>query len=389
MARTRTCTAATATPRCAYTRCTGNSFRYSARRSATRRTASSYRALTVARVGLLYASSTGHTRAAAHLVKQCLGEIVSDPMQVSRVSARELVSCARDDGAVILGAPTWATGCSRMRTGTAMDDFLWQVNDTVPPDGLRGLRFAVFGCGDARMFPDNFADALDELYTTLCSVGAEPLGHWRPGDGGEYLCTHSKSFRAAEGHFVGLPLDSVNQSHLTQQRIHRWCQQLCNELGGDPSQVSAPPMELVTPDEALGAQPMYPHTYSPTWCLNGSGVSLFGTQMSGRWYQFGDGDVGAGRWVKFTDRHILMRAGLRGQPECAICYSAVVGVEVRSPGMGGGGGGREVGSTMLLHLDPRRCTGRPCFPHVVLLGLPFEEVPGLVAFLKHMGAVLQ
>jgi hypothetical protein len=133
MARTRSCTAATATLRCAYIRCTGNSFRYSARKSAARRTASSYRAITVARVGLLYASSTGHTRAAAHLVKQCLGEIVSDPMQVSRVSARELVSCAEDDGAVILGAPTWATGCSRMRTGTAMDDFLWQVSSAPSP----------------------------------------------------------------------------------------------------------------------------------------------------------------------------------------------------------------------------------------------------------------
>lgn len=335
-----------------------------------------------ARVGLLYASSTGRTREAAAMVSVCLADMVSEPLQVSRLAPTELVACAADGGAVLLGAPTWATACQQMRTGTAMDDFLWAVRDSVPPGGLAGLRFAVFGCGDGRQFPDNFADGLDELHRTMAGLGAQPLGRWAPPPGEGYLHTASKAWCPAEGSFVGLPLDSVNQPELTPGRIHRWCEQLAAELGGDPRSVRPPPIsDAIAPDPALALASRYPYTHRPAWCANGSHFSLFGTQMGARWYQFGDGDVAAGRWLKFTDHHILIRAGLRGQPEFQVPYDAITGMELRTAAL--------TKATALLHLDPALCDGRPLFPHLVLPGLPEEDAPQLAAFLHHMGARIQ
>lgn len=77
-----------------------------------------------AQVGLIYGSSTGNTRSVAYLIKKTLGDQVSEPQEVSTLSVDDLEACS--DG-LIIGAPTWATACDTLRTGTAMDDLLWQV----------------------------------------------------------------------------------------------------------------------------------------------------------------------------------------------------------------------------------------------------------------------
>uniref|UniRef100_A0A061SD83 Flavodoxin n=1 Tax=Tetraselmis sp. GSL018 TaxID=582737 RepID=A0A061SD83_9CHLO len=145
-----------------------------------------------AQVGLLYGSATGNTREAAFLIKSCLGRTVSDPQEISTVRPQDLLQ--KYNQGIIIGAPTWATACPEMRTGTAMDDFLWQVREESRNSLLSGLRFAVFGCGDASQWPDNFADAIDEVYTTMAQAGGQPVGHWRPVRGEEYLNSRSKSF---------------------------------------------------------------------------------------------------------------------------------------------------------------------------------------------------
>ena len=82
--------------------------------------------VTRAQIGLLYSSSTGNTHAVAHLIKKRLGNAVTSPREASSLSGMADLCQHASDG-LIIGAPTWATACTDFRTGTAMDDLLWQV----------------------------------------------------------------------------------------------------------------------------------------------------------------------------------------------------------------------------------------------------------------------
>eukprot|EP00951_Prasinocladus_malaysianus_P025062 scaffold218474_cov38-Prasinocladus_malaysianus.AAC.1 len=180
---------------------------------------------------------------------------------------------------------------------------------------LAAKKFAVFGCGDAKLWPDNFVDAMDEIHTTLCTLGASPVGAWKPPSDQGYLFTKSKSFRPDTGHFVGLAIDNINQRELTAARVRKWCEQLCDEFVIQGVTLSEPCLGDVVAAPAPVDELPYPYHAKSNWSMSGEEYILFGTRMTSRWYQMGGGSGAAGRWIKFMDSHMLMRAGLRGQPE--------------------------------------------------------------------------
>eukprot|EP00191_Tetraselmis_sp_GSL018_P001890 CAMPEP_0177610440 /NCGR_PEP_ID=MMETSP0419_2-20121207/19780_1 /TAXON_ID=582737 /ORGANISM="Tetraselmis sp., Strain GSL018" /LENGTH=266 /DNA_ID=CAMNT_0019105745 /DNA_START=401 /DNA_END=1201 /DNA_ORIENTATION=- len=265
-----------------------------------------------------------------------------------------------------------------------MDDFLWQVREESRNSLLSGLRFAVFGCGDASQWPDNFADAIDEVYTTMAQAGGQPVGHWRPVRGEEYLNSRSKSFREDGHYYVGLPLDNINQSHLTRSRISSWCLQLSEEfsLKGDVQRLTSSDPFNMSEDSRLASNYTYPRSRVPRWSTSNERYHLFGSRLTANWYQFGSGEGSAGRWLKFTDDSVLMRAGLRGQPEYQLSYSAITGFRLDPLS------GTESVTLVLFLEDKQRLTGRPWSKQLVLKGLPRSDVPGFCSFLKERGAAL-
>ena len=256
-------------------------------------------------------------------------------------------------------------------------------------EDLKGKKFAVFGCGDATQWPDNFVDAMDELYTTLVSAGATPVGHWKPKAGEEYLpINHSKAFREDGGHFVGLPIDNISQKHLTIPRVSRWCEQLEHEFGlsgapcGPTSSVAGFDVHDAEPYQALQDMDSYPCHWKPTWIHTSNGYTLFGSRLMGSWYQFSGDSGAAGRWLKFTDEHILMRAGLRGQPEYQIEYGAVVSVDM----VPSENSGSPPSLVLKLSDSGRAKSNRAWSRCVVLRGVDRDEARGLCDFLRERGA---
>ena len=90
---------------------------------------------------------------------------------------------------------------------------------------LSGKIVALFGCGDSESYSDTFCDAMGLLYEGLKDSGCTFVGAV---DDSGY--TYSASVAAADGKFVGLALDDVNESDRTDDRVSAWAAQLQAEL---------------------------------------------------------------------------------------------------------------------------------------------------------------
>ncbi|MFW6371399.1 MAG: flavodoxin [Bacteroidota bacterium] len=117
----------------------------------------------------------------------------------------------------ILSAPTWFDG----ELPNYWDEFVPDLEEM----DLSGKKFAVFGLGDQKEYPENFCDAIGILVEVIEQCGGKIVGHV-PVEGYTF-----ESSRAKRGdRFVGLPLDQENQARLTAERVNAWVEQLRKEF---------------------------------------------------------------------------------------------------------------------------------------------------------------
>ena len=90
---------------------------------------------------------------------------------------------------------------------------------------LNGKTVALFGCGDSQSYSDTFCDGMGEIYRELQSSGCNIIGS-TPTDG----YTYDNSTAVADGRFVGLAIDDVNESDLTENRIDAWIASIKDQL---------------------------------------------------------------------------------------------------------------------------------------------------------------
>lgn len=90
---------------------------------------------------------------------------------------------------------------------------------------LSSKKVALFGLGDQVLWPANFVDGLQVIYSAFGETGATIVGKW-PVDG--YDFTESKA--VVDGYFVGLALDEDQQAELSEERIAAWVKQLKAEF---------------------------------------------------------------------------------------------------------------------------------------------------------------
>ena len=96
---------------------------------------------------------------------------------------------------------------------------LYNMEDDKPD--FTGKTIAFFGAGDCGTHGENFVSALGILYDYFKEAGATIVGEV-PTDG--YTFNHS--FAVRDGKFVGLPIDEVNESEKTEERIESWIKNL-------------------------------------------------------------------------------------------------------------------------------------------------------------------
>jgi flavodoxin I len=117
----------------------------------------------------------------------------------------------------ILSAPTWFDG----ELPNYWDEFVPDLEEM----DLKKKKFAIFGLGDQKGYPENFCDAIGILAEIIEECGGQIIGHTST-EG--YTYESSKAQRGDE--FVGLPLDQENQARKTNDRIKKWVEELKKEF---------------------------------------------------------------------------------------------------------------------------------------------------------------
>lgn len=164
----------------------------------------------MAKVGIFYGSTTGVTEYIANRIAEKI-----DGAEVFNIDGN--VDELENYDVLLLGTSTWGFG-------DLQDD--WQaVLDDLANLNLAGKKVAYFGSGDQGTFSDTFMDGMAIINEEISKTGATVIGNTST-EGYEF-----NESRAVEGDkFLGLALDEVNQSDLTDERIDAWVEQIKKEF---------------------------------------------------------------------------------------------------------------------------------------------------------------
>jgi flavodoxin I len=155
---------------------------------------------------VLYGSTTGNTEAVAKKIATELDAAIFDV-------ALQPVSEIHKYQNLVLGTST-------LGIGDLQDD--WDAFlPAFAKAELEEKNIALFGLGDADMYPDSFVDGMGIIYEAIKDKGCTIIGQTDI-KGSE--CDGSEA--VVDGKFVGLPLDEDNQGDLTDGRIKAWLEQL-------------------------------------------------------------------------------------------------------------------------------------------------------------------
>lgn len=177
----------------------------------------------MAKIGLFFGSNTGKTRKVAKAIKKRYDDdTMAAPLNVNKATPEDFAQYEY----LILGTPTLGEGelpgLSCDCEAESWEEFLPQLEGV----DFSGKTVAIYGLGDQEGYPDNFLDAMKEIYDVVVEGGAKVVGAW-PTDGYEFNASEA----VVDGKFVGLALDYDNQSNLSDERLDAWLQQIAPDFG--------------------------------------------------------------------------------------------------------------------------------------------------------------
>lgn len=167
----------------------------------------------MAKIGIFYGSTSGVTAELAEKIYEEIGEDLCDLYSMEEDF---------DDFNDFLKYDYLLLGCSTWGAGEVQNDWREPLFDMEceKPD-FSGKTIAIFGPGDCTGHCKHFVGALGLLHDQFKSLGANIVGAVST-EG----YTFEKSTAIRDGKFVGLPLDEVNESDKTDQRIADWLELL-------------------------------------------------------------------------------------------------------------------------------------------------------------------
>ena len=160
------------------------------------------------KVGIFYGSTLGNTRKIAERIGAAFGAEHAQVINIENASIRNLESFKY----LILGTSTWGVG----EMQEDWETFSRQLHKI----DLTGKKIAFFGVGDQVEWSDSFVNGMGMLHHHLADK-ATIVG---PTSTEGYNFDISLAIK--NSHFVGLAIDEVNQSALTDERITRWVEEL-------------------------------------------------------------------------------------------------------------------------------------------------------------------
>lgn len=177
----------------------------------------------MAKTGIIFGTDTGKTRKVAKQIYKLLDDqSVAKPININRCSIEDLLQYDN----LIIGTPTLGEGALPGLSVDCESESWEEVVADLESADFSGKTIALFGLGDQEGYPDEFVDALGELYDIFSEAGATLIGRWPNVD---YQFNNSTALDGDE--FVGLALDLDNQSNLTDERVTKWLSMIKPDLG--------------------------------------------------------------------------------------------------------------------------------------------------------------
>lgn len=166
----------------------------------------------MSKTAILYSFNTQKTARAAKMIIENYGAALEE-VNVEEITPEEFLKYDN----YICGVPTWWDG----ELPNYWDEFLPDLEELK----LKGKKFALYGAGDQKGYPENFVDAIGVLGEVLENGGGKLVGFTK-NEGFEFEA--SKALRGDE--FCGLPLDFENQARKVKGNIKAWIEQVKKEF---------------------------------------------------------------------------------------------------------------------------------------------------------------
>ncbi len=166
----------------------------------------------MSKIAVFYGSSTGTTSEIAQRIASELN-CEANCFDVADASADDV----QGYDVLLLGSSTWGIG----ELQDDWEEFLPNLKE----QDLSGKVVALFGCGDADSYPDSFCEALAIIKEEIAGTGCKFVGAYAPE---EY--SYDETRAEEDGKLIGLCIDEVNQSELTDERLSAWVELVKAEL---------------------------------------------------------------------------------------------------------------------------------------------------------------
>jgi flavodoxin I len=169
------------------------------------------------KIGIFFSTDTGRTRRIAKLIAQKLGDAADAPVNINRVTMTDLAPYR----ALILGTPTLGDGeLPGIESGSQSAGWLEFMPQFAGQDWSEKI-VAIFGLGDQEKYPEEFVDAIALLHEAVTACGARVVG-----DTSIEGYRFNTSRAVIDQRFLGLALDQINQSTLTEARVDAWLEKI-------------------------------------------------------------------------------------------------------------------------------------------------------------------
>ena len=127
----------------------------------------------MARIGIFFGSNTGNTRKIAKMIKRRFDDdTMADALNVNKATPELIASYDH----LILGTPTLGEGQMPGLDADCQNESWAEFLPRLADVDFSGKTVALYGLGDQEKYPDNFADALGELYEFVKARGAKVVG---------------------------------------------------------------------------------------------------------------------------------------------------------------------------------------------------------------------
>ena len=167
----------------------------------------------MSKTGIFYSFHTNKTSKVSEKIIEAYGKENLEVINAEEVNEENFL--AFDN--YIIGVATWWDG----ELPNYWDEFVPAMEDM----DLTGKKFAIYGLGDQKGYPENFNDGVGLFAEIVEQQGGKVVG-FTSTEG--YQFESSKAVRDA--HFCGLCIDQENQARLTKKRVDDWIKQLKKEF---------------------------------------------------------------------------------------------------------------------------------------------------------------